>query len=1858
MAAMDDDFDFGDDLDFDLDMGGSSNKKPKNVVFATGLDTLEAMKDSFDPRDKIDTIIRELMPSAVRSEYSDLENAINDIKSEIDKSTEALTGVVKDVSGVVADFLPDGKIKEKLKDFAKKEGYDGGNQKKTKEEEENERIKQALLEALGESATEEKNKAMVQEAMAQKRDASSQLILKHVYAELKVMNSFNTKYTNKFYAKSLELQYRNLYKLSELVEITKTGWEANRKQVESLLINSSLPDVIKLKTLQAANDPRLRDRAKKSYLGTYFRRFNPFENMKNNIVKNIQNQTAGIKAGLEAALQGKQAIDEIGNAGMGMGPGMMIGGFLGDFIRNNTLGWIGDRLGSTKQGKNAIFNFKEFMTDPRQFLDGLASKESGDTAGSRIRKRLFGMFGKLTGSSSKESTSFINENLDDVKVFDGRAHQAIVKVIPGLLSNIYGAIKAGLKVSDEQAKAGAIYYDNRSGRFRSGEYMAKTFNKRMNRAINRDGYKRYMEYLFREFNGLTGDMGGEYFTEQEKRKIAATMASYYMRNYNSSINVATLTSEDFLKNFSGELKEKMSEGGKQLTARARDDYMVQESVKGALEGIKNSLPNANTYLEDLHKSGHMDIARGMRLVRQDADGNYRVNEEGMNRNIERLAGNIDFGTREQEKTEDTRNWRQRGLDYLNSAEGQQLKEDISSLPMVGKMVVAGSSTASRVQNTHAYQAGKAVYEKGKNTVNSTRNAVVSRVDRLANFLDQDGETITAQLSAKKAKLEQVVSRENLRNLSSKGLASIKTSFNKARDAVSRANKRIEDKIDRIKELGYDGTKEAVKEEALKIYNDGKKQIDKASKLLIEDLNTVGLPPEKIKERIEKYRADVANEVKVMEEKIKSNPNVVAFLNNRQVTAVKGRVTDAANRVIGRGRGFIGRARGLFSQAYSNARVKGNKLGRGLFSMAFGGGAAAAATSDVAAGEPDAATAMEEKLMEGNKRNAEREMKEKMEAEREGSAQNRLKEQEKELQADDKNANKRSGFIGKGMAKKLAIGGVAFLGIKLLQKLGFGMDDMISLGKGIVGSLVTTAKIMIPVVSAIGSVIGKIGSSIGWLASKVGWKDDSDDGTNQFNGDPGKGGGSILGSLTGYGLAAAIGYKMLKPVIGAGKLAWKAGKGMYKAVKWGAGLYKGIVGVGARATAAAGGVAASAAGTAASTAGKAAGKGLLRGALGLAGKFMPWYGAYSMVTGIGDENYTKLDFAMDAAMMAPTGKKLFMKLYNWIANKPGGKPLAAFLEKFQDKVTKVLEKLEKGWGRINKKFKWLKEVLSKPKTIARVGKKVITKVLVKIGALALAATGVGAIITLAAWIGDLVGIFWNWIVKKMSFESSVSDELLGVDLFDPNVQKSLEIDETEVVEELEVEAKKPENKIEEKKAKTTAKSLAAIEAAPPIETKKVEAKKPEQEYTEFEQTIKYTRSNGVIKNYTSNYYQLRRTNEGYVFETDDYIRHYDHDRKNERTGYKKNPMAQPASFTPNSGGVNNPKAPIKPNYNFSKAPAPKNFVYKDIGSVSGWFESRNRPGTVSKGTGDYGGVSYGTWQLASKNGRVADFLKTSKYKKEFEGLQINSPEFKAKWQEIGMRDPDGFQKDQEVYIKRTHYDIAEANLRKIGLDLSKRSDALKASVFSTAVHYGPAGATKSITNALAKAGIDPKTATDEEILNAIYDYKIATVDQKFKSSSPAVRDGVRKRFIQEKSLVMGLLSGLPAPKANPQKENRSTDSANTDTTVAKELVEPTIAPAKETKADIVQASVQQQTRSRGGGVATVKTNTVTGLKSMQDILGKSLQVQEKMLKSLVEIAANTAVFATMGKDNQQQTNSQPAMMPQPVISLERRERFDI
>src|SRR3990167_4788365 len=144
-------------------------------------------------------------------------------------------------------------------------------------------------------------------------------------------------------------------------------------------------------------------------------------------------------------------------------------------------------------------------------------------------------------------------------------------------------------------------------------------------------------------------------------------------------------------------------------------------------------------------------------------------------------------------------------------------------------------------------------------------------------------------------------------------------------------------------------------------------------------------------------------------------------------------------------------------------------------------------------------------------------------------------------------------------------------------------------------------------------------------------------------------------------------------------------------------------------------------------------------------------------------------------------------------------------------------------------------------------------------------------------------------------------------------------------------------------------------------------------------------------------------------------------------------------------------PVNPNAVLAPRPAERvqAATQASLGSVSQKYESGNAgPGMISSGRGDPGGVSYGTYQLASKTGTLNSFLRQSGYSKDFQGLSPGTSGFNQQWKKLAQ-DPK-FAEAQHSYIKRTHYDRMRTKDDQLEYP---DTDAVNEALWSMGVQHG-------------------------------------------------------------------------------------------------------------------------------------------------------------------------------------------------------------
>lgn len=186
-------------------------------------------------------------------------------------------------------------------------------------------------------------------------------------------------------------------------------------------------------------------------------------------------------------------------------------------------------------------------------------------------------------------------------------------------------------------------------------------------------------------------------------------------------------------------------------------------------------------------------------------------------------------------------------------------------------------------------------------------------------------------------------------------------------------------------------------------------------------------------------------------------------------------------------------------------------------------------------------------------------------------------------------------------------------------------------------------------------------------------------------------------------------------------------------------------------------------------------------------------------------------------------------------------------------------------------------------------------------------------------------------------------------------------------------------------------------------------------------------------------------------------------------------------------------------------------------------------SISSGKGDYGGVSYGTYQLASfsqDGGNIGGSAKAfwdTYYKNNYPDLKlVNNDKFKNAWLSEVDKDPNKFFNNEHDYIMNKYYKPVVEGTSNLNDFIKSR--AMQESILSTSVQYG-SGLAKGIFQNIIK-GKDPDSISQYDLVSAVQDYKSKNVDNHFRKSSQSVRNSLKNNRIPEEKVLLQNLANMP------------------------------------------------------------------------------------------------------------------------------------
>ncbi len=194
----------------------------------------------------------------------------------------------------------------------------------------------------------------------------------------------------------------------------------------------------------------------------------------------------------------------------------------------------------------------------------------------------------------------------------------------------------------------------------------------------------------------------------------------------------------------------------------------------------------------------------------------------------------------------------------------------------------------------------------------------------------------------------------------------------------------------------------------------------------------------------------------------------------------------------------------------------------------------------------------------------------------------------------------------------------------------------------------------------------------------------------------------------------------------------------------------------------------------------------------------------------------------------------------------------------------------------------------------------------------------------------------------------------------------------------------------------------------------------------------------------------------------------------------------------------------------------------LGDLSAKYESGSN-GSSTIGYDRVGGTSYGKYQIASNTGTFNSFVNFLKEKapdiadkfSDIANANTGSKEGEMPntWKSVATNESERFDKLQEDFIKKSHFDPAFETLEDSGLNTESKT--LQQVVWSTAVQHGATGAKNILTKALNSIS----NLSEKDFISSVYDIRAT----QFTSSTPQVREAVQARLVAEKETALAQLT---------------------------------------------------------------------------------------------------------------------------------------
>lgn len=622
MANFEDDLDDGlnDDLDFDLDPFAepppAKNKREAVTRSLTkGAAGFKEGMTSFD-MDAITDMAKNAIPSKLSKEVSIVSDIGGSYKRELQESGKTLRKEGKRLLSTIDRYLPkDGKASGLLNSLKNKMGDDGPSGP-SKEELQNQRTLEAITNALGANQTRDEYKDMLNQSLQHKKDTSLLNLTAQIANNSEHDLYFKKDVANAYYRKSLELKYQHVYIAKEQLEVSKAIGDTVKNQLESIVVNTSLPDIIKARSTEALKT-LARDKAFTKTLDGMFGNKSWITNLKEKGVNKIKTSTTSILEGMTTANDMSDSSQDMKEmAAMAGGTETLAGGQLGEYLRNKLIRTTSDKLAKGDSANKNINEIREMFLDPSEYLKDKSEKSGGKTS------KIYSMLSNLTRNSSQETAvASFSKDMDEAAMFDNRAHVSLTQVIPGLLSKILSSTE-GIRTGTKQDE---ISYNYESRQFLDSKGQAKAIKNTIATNLSRSGASESINSAVK------------LFVEQSKGKFSTDEIKTLNKIFTMYVVSGKTTVPKFLikdgifETLPKELKDKATKAMESFLTKGDPDVLFKRMslMNEFLTSARHRMPDSSALIKSMVDSGNIGALEKTGIASFDKDtGLVKENRDG------------------------------------------------------------------------------------------------------------------------------------------------------------------------------------------------------------------------------------------------------------------------------------------------------------------------------------------------------------------------------------------------------------------------------------------------------------------------------------------------------------------------------------------------------------------------------------------------------------------------------------------------------------------------------------------------------------------------------------------------------------------------------------------------------------------------------------------------------------------------------------------------------------------------------------------------------------------------------------------------------------------------------------------------------------------------------------------------------------------------------------------------------------------------------------------------------------------------------------------------------------------------------